>query len=559
MTGTTGGMTGTTGGMTGTTGGMTGTTGGMTGTTGGAGGTSGGAGGATATGGRSMGGRGGGTGTTGGMGPTGGSTGTAGGAGPTGGAGGAAGGGGPTGGNGGDTGGATGTGGSTGTAEPEPVLITSSDGNWWKEGTVTTGSGNATVTVNADQTYQKWIGFGGSFNEKGWDAMAKLSAADRELAIKLLFSKTEGAGFVYGRVPIGASDYGTDRYTLNDNAGDTSMSKFSIERDKQRLIPFIKAALAVNPDIILWATVWTPPPWMKDNNAYDRGNMKGDATTLTAYALYLSKFVQAYAGEGIKIAAVGPQNEPGYPQDYPSCVWSSGTYKDFVANYMGPKFEADIPSTEIWLATMSNPDSASIVSAVMGDQKAKGYIKAIGLQWGMMDQGANYARTYSPLPIIQTEHKCGNYPWEGGYRSDKAPNDVAYANESWGYIRDWIVKQNGNSYNTWNMVLDTIGRSLDNVRPWNQNAPLTVDTGASKLIQTPTYYVFRHASQFVDPGAVRVQTSTNDGFAFKNPDGHIVLVMHTTSASQMSVGIGGTTLTFQAPGNGWVTVNYQGG
>ncbi|MBN1607733.1 MAG: glucosylceramidase [Polyangiaceae bacterium] len=531
----TGGTTGMTGGS-GPIGGSTGTTGGV----GGAGGSTGPTGGRTGRGGTTAAG-----GATGGGAPTGGDGGATGGSAPTGGDGGAA------------TGGSTGTGG--GPVAAEPVLITSSDGNWWKEGTVTTGSGNATITVNASTTYQKWLGFGGSFNEKGWDALSKLSAADRELAIKLLFSKTEGAGFVYGRVPIGASDYGTDRYTLNDNAGDTSMSKFSIERDKQRLIPFIKAALAVNPDIILWATVWTPPPWMKSNNAYDRGSMKGDATTLTAYALYLSKFVQAYAGEGIKIAAVGPQNEPGYEQDYPSCAWSSGTYKDFVANYMGPKFEADSPSTEIWLATMSNPSSTSIVSAVMGDSKAKGYIKAIGLQWGMMDQGANYARTYSPLPIIQTEHKCGNYPWEGGYRSDKAPNDLAYGNESWGYIRDWITKQSGNSYSAWNMVLDTIGRSLDNVRPWNQNAPLAVDTGASKLIQTPTYYVFRHASQFVDPGAVRVQTSTNDGFAFKNPDGHIVLVMKTGGGGQTTVGIGSTTLSFQAPANGWVTLNYQGG
>jgi glucosylceramidase len=204
-------------------------------------------------------------------------------------------------------------------------------------------------------------------------------------------------------------------------------------------------------------------------------------------------------------------------------------------------------------------DDSAHVTAVMGDSKAKGYVKAIGLQWGMMDQGANYASSYSPLPIIQSEHKCGNYPWEGGYKSDKAPNDFAYANESWGYIRDWIIKQKGNGYSAWNMVLDTIGRSMDTVRPWNQNSSLIVDTGAGKLIQTPAYYVFRHAAQFVDPGAVRIQTSASDGFAFKNPDGHIVLVIHTTSAQQMSVGIGTTTLQFQVPGPGWATLNYQGG
>ena len=54
-----------------------------------------------------------------------------------------------------------------------------------------------------------------------------------------------------------------DRYTLDETAGDTAMASFSIERDKQKLIPFIQAALAVKADIHLWGSPWTPPTWMK--------------------------------------------------------------------------------------------------------------------------------------------------------------------------------------------------------------------------------------------------------------------------------------------------------
>ncbi len=447
-----------------------------------------------------------------------------------------------------------------GGATPEPEVITSSNGNWWREVTPTkTSGGSASITVDPNRTHQTWIGFGGCFNEKGWVALSGLGAEERSRALRLLFSKTEGAGFTMGRMPMGASDYALTRYTYNDTANDTSMNSFSIQKDEANLIPYIKAALEINPDLFIWGSPWTPPPWMKDNNAYDKGNMKGDNAILQAYALYFSKYISAYRDQGITISAVAPQNEPGYPQDYPSCLWDGTTFKNFV-NILGPQLQTDAPNVEIWLGTMSNPNAdAAIVDAVLGDGTAKGYIKAIGVQWGMMDNASSYVS--KGVPLHQTEHRCGNYPFSytppagsaGGDQS-RAPNDFNYGLESWYYIRKFI-NDGGHSYSAWNMVLDGVGRSMDTVRPWAQNAPLIVDGG--QLRETPAYYVFRHAAQFVDPGAVRIDTSANDGFAFKNPDGDIVLVMQTNSAQSMSVGIGDTTLSFDGPGQGWVTVNYR--
>jgi len=380
----------------------------------------------------------------------------------------------------------------------------------------------------------------------------QLSADDRNRAIRLLFDVTDGCGFTFGRIPIGSSDYGLSRYTLDDGGTDYQMNNFSIQRDLGCLIPYIQAAQAVKPDIRFWATAWTPPPWMKDNNAYDRGNMKSDSQTLDAYALYLQRFVEAYEAQGIDIEAVGPQNEPGYPQDYPSCTWDSNTFSTFVANHLGPLFASQNVPADIWLATMSNPNSTSIVSAVMGGGGAQ-YITAIGLQWGMEGSASNYSNQYSQ-PVYQTEHKCGNYPWESGYQQT-APNDFAYGEESWGFIKTWI--NNGvNGYSAWNMVLDTVGRSLDDVRPWAQNALLTVDTNSNQLILTPTYYVFRHCAQFVEPGAVRVGTQGGDALAFENPDGSIVVIMKV-SAGQTTVSVGGQTLQFSAPGTGWATIDWN--
>jgi glucosylceramidase len=169
-------------------------------------------------------------------------------------------------------------------------------------------------------------------------------------------------------------------------------------------------------------------------------------------------------------------------------------------------------------------------------------------------QGRVGSSRFYNLPIWQTEHKCGNYPWATPFDAGRAPNDQAYAVESWGLIRDWI-RAGVTAYSTWNMVLDTVGVGIDTTRVWPQNALLTVDTSAKTLTVTPTYYVFRHVSQFVATGAKVVATSGGDSVAFKNPDGSVVAVMYNSGAAKtMIMAAAGKKLQFAMPGNGWATV-----
>lgn len=469
------------------------------------------------------------------------------------------------------------TGGEEGSADPTvvvppPSLITSGQGNFWQIGQVTEGGGAATVTVDDAQTFQAWQGFGGTFNERGWDALEELSAEDRALAIQLLFSSQNGLALTVGRIPIGSSDYGLDRYSLADEPQDLAgdpMQNFSIDRDQNDLIPYIKAALEVNPDIKFWASPWSPPPWMTDNGIdvglpapspgpaefdMDGRAMKSDPLMLQAHAEYLARFVEAYTAEGIAVEAVHPQNEPGWAQNYPSCAWPNNLLTTYIRDYLGPLFETRLPNTEIWLGTMSNTTSDSIVVDVMGDPAAAAYVKGIGLQWGMGD--GNNPVTYQTydVPVMQTEHKCGNYPWLGSY-VEVAPNDYAYAEESWDLFTNWLEK-GVNSYMAWNMVLDTSGRSMDTTRPWGQNTLLTVDRNSDSLIVTPTYFVFRHLSQYVKPGAVRVAVD-GDALAFKNADGSIVTILHNGGGAPAAttLAVGGTTVQFEVPSRGWATVN----
>jgi len=467
------------------------------------------------------------------------------------------------------TGGAPGAGGgggappgSGGSAYTEPQLVVSSPSGWWQTGLPLTevASGTADVTVNDGSPSQTFDGFGGAFNELGWSYLMTLSQSERDRAMNLLFGK-DGCHFTSGRIPIGASDYAVDRYTDDETAGDYGMASFSIDRDKQKLIPYVQAALAVNPDLHLWASAWTPPTWMKSMpykspanvpSAFDGGTMKSDAQTLQAYALYLARFVQEYAKAGINIEMVVPQNEPNFDQNYPSCLWANDTFTKFIGQYLGPTFAAQNITASIFLGTMSNESKDSaLIKAVLADATATNYIKGFGLQWGL----ENHVSDVKPqnLPIWQTEHQAGNNPWESGYKST-APNDQAYAAKSWGWIKSWITK-GVNLYSAWNMVLDKAGKGIDTTRDWAQNALLVVDGG--QLTLTPTFHLFRHISQFVDPGAHLVATQGGDALAFKNPDGTIVVFIFTTSAGKkMTVALGGKTLQFDMPTNGWATINW---
>ena len=253
--------------------------------------------------------------------------------------------------------------------------------------------------------------------------------------------------------------------------------------------------------------------------------MKDDDATLTAFAQYLIKFVQAYAQQGIAVEAISPQNEPNYTGTYPTCGWSPATYTKFVGQYLGPAVADAGLTTKIMLGTSTAAGrTTTIVNSVMGDADARGYVQALGYQWGMLGSVAG-ARNATTSPIWQTEHQCGNYPWASPFDAARAPNDHAYAVESWGLIRDWI-KAGVTAYSAWNMVLDTVGVGIDTTRVWPQNALLTVDTAAKTLNVTPTYHVFRHLSQLVAPGARVVAASGGDALAFKNPDGSLVAVMY---------------------------------
>lgn len=414
------------------------------------------------------------------------------------------------------------------------------------------------ASVDATVRHQTWIGFGGAFTESGWEVLSLLDEPERRRALELLFDAEHGARLVWGRVPIGADGYALDRFTHHEVPDDFALDSFSVERDQQRLIPYIEGALEFAPDLRLWALPWTPPSWMKTNGDFDRGSIIDDAEVLSAYALYLARFIEEYRALGIDIDVLQVQADPEFEFDYPSCLWELEVLLRFVRDHLIPTLLSRDVGVELWLGAFSDYGARAWIDTLMSDPVVAEHVTGFGLQWAALAALSHVVETHD-WPVMQTEHKPGNFPWlEDDFDPERAPNDHGHAVESWGFIRDWILT-GVNAYSAWNLVLDTVGAGLDEVRWWPKSALLVVDRDTRTLQVKPAYYVFRHLSYFVDPGAVRIGVTAAEALAFENPDGSIVTVLFNPEATDVDVALGvkGTVLEFSVPAEGWATVHWK--
>lgn len=371
------------------------------------------------------------------------------------------------------------------------------------------------------ESYQTIEGFGGCFNELGYIALNKLSKDKKEEVIKNLFDKEE-CNFTYCRLPIGANDYAASWYSLNETKGDYEMKNFSIERDKECLIPYIKDAEKYSGKLNLFASPWSPPTWMKFPEVYNYGKLIWEEKNLKAYALYFKKFVEEYEKEGIKINAVHIQNEPIADQKFPSCVWSGKELRDFIKGFIGPLFEESNMDTEIWLGTLNSPyddygdnnwqfgQYNNFANTVLSDKDARKYVGGVGYQWGGKHALMQTKVAYPEMKIIQTENECG-----------EGKNSFEYAEYVFNLM--WTYLMNGAcAYTYWNMVLEEDGVSTWG---WKQNSLVTVTKDRS-IHYNPEYYLMRHFSKYVKPGAVMKGLKgdfAGNALAFENKDGSIVL------------------------------------
>jgi len=375
-------------------------------------------------------------------------------------------------------------------------------------------------------TYQRMEGFGGCFNELGYRALSHLCAQDRDALLRELYAPDQ-ANFNVCRLPIGANDYATDWYSLDETAGDFDLKHFTIERDKHCLIPYIKEAQRYQPEMTLFASPWSPPTWMKDPAVYNWGKLIWTQENLFAYANYFARFVQAYAEEGVRVQQIHVQNEPVANQKFPSCMWTGEELRVFIRDYLGPVLRKHCPKTELWLGTINAPgcdynrlifdkwateDYDYFANVVLTDEEALQYITGVSYQWGGKIAIQRTFESWWPrIRLMQSENECGF-----------GDNTWDYALYVWTMMKHYIGN-GAESYLYWNPVLEPIGRST-----WGdpQNAMVTVDPATKQYTLNPDFYVMKSVSAVVQRGAFRLGMQgpwAADTLAFRNPDGSLAL------------------------------------
>ena len=268
--------------------------------------------------------------------------------------------------------------------------------------------------VITDDTSITWQGFGGCFNELGWIALGHLPEAERAAILDRLFTPGSDLGFTYCRLPIGANDYW---YSHDETAGDFAMEHFSIARDEQHLLPYVRSALARNPDILFFASPWSPPTWLKQPAVYNFGTLIDDPKHYTAYATYFVRFVQAYAAAGVTVSQLHVQNEPMSSQKFPSCVVTGSEFARFIGGYLAPALAKAGLTTEVWLGTLNGPETDDrrtwttyhhYAGLVLEDPAAQAAIRGISYQWAGKYALQLTRLGHPELPMIQSENECGD-------------------------------------------------------------------------------------------------------------------------------------------------------
>lgn len=406
------------------------------------------------------------------------------------------------------------------------------------------------IRILPDQKFQTITGFGGAFTESSAYLLNKLSQKNRDLILKAYFSE-EGANYSLCRTHMNSCDFSLNQYSYTPTE-DKELKDFSVKEDMDDLIPMIKQAQAISKDgFKLFASPWTAPPWMKDNKEWVGGKLLKEY--YPTWALFFSKYIEAYKEQDIELWGFTVENEPhGNGNNWESMHFSPEEMTDFVQHHLGPKLEADGYGDKIILGYDQNRAGIKEwVDVMYATEESSKYYDGTAIHWyestyEVFPDDLQYAHNKAPDKyLIETEgciddevpvwkddawywkKEATDWGWDWASAEDKylhpkyAPVN-RYARDIIGCLNNWV-----DGWVDWNMVLNKQGGPN-----WFKNwciAPVIVDELNDEVYFTPLYYIMTHFSKYIRPGA-KVLGIDNVGSdiiatAAENPDGSTTLVV----------------------------------
>ncbi len=384
------------------------------------------------------------------------------------------------------------------------------------------------VFVDPDKSFQTFLGIGGALTDAAAETFYKMPAEKQKELMTAYFDNKNGIGYTIARTNINSCDFSSDSYTYIEE-GDKELSTFNIAHDKKFKIPFIKEAISTagSSRLHVYASPWSPPAFMKDNNDMLHGG-KLKKEFYQSWANYYAKFIKAYKKEGINIWGVTIQNEPMATQKWESCIYTAEEEKDFLKNALGPVMTKQGLSNVKIIGWDHNRDLLyQRASALLEDPVAAKYLWGIGFHWYETWSGSGPG--FENVKLVHESFPGKNLFFTEGckesFELDKV-NDWPLG-EKYGYnmINDF---NNGSvGFTDWNILLDERG-GPNHVGNFCF-APAIGNTKTGELIYTNAYYYIGQFSKFIKPGAKRIASSASRtqllATAFRNPDGKIVVIV----------------------------------
>ncbi|HAA11777.1 MAG TPA: glycosyl hydrolase [Cytophagales bacterium] len=358
------------------------------------------------------------------------------------------------------------------------------------------------IFVNPRHAFQTFLGIGGAITDASAEVFAQLPADKQEELLKAYYDAEEGIGYTLARTHIHSCDFSSGSYTYVSDE-DPELGTFSIAHDQEFRIPMIKRATeAAGGELLLYASPWSPPAFMKTNNHMLQGG-KLKPEFYESWANYYVKFIQAYEAEGMPIWGLTIQNEPMATQVWESCIYTAEEERDFLKNHLGPTMAAVGLGDKNIIVWDHNRDlMGHRAHTIFDDPEANKYAWGIGNHWYETWTGSTEMNT--TLGEIKAAYPDKQILFTEGCQEAFDPARYQYWPNAERYGRNMINDFNNGSvgWTDWNILLDERGgpNHVENFC----FAPIHGDTQAGELIYTPTYYYMGHFSKYIRPGAKRV-------------------------------------------------------
>jgi glucosylceramidase len=372
------------------------------------------------------------------------------------------------------------------------------------------------LRLNPTTKFQEIVGFGGAFTDATCYTFNQLGPAAREQLFHELFHPSE-MGLSVGRICVGSSDYSTKLYSFDEGEPDPDLARFSIEHDREYILPVLRQARHANPGLFLFSTPWSPPGWMKFNGTMLGGAMRKHY--LPVYAQYYLKFLQGYATEGVTVQALTAQNEVDTDQDgrMPACIWPQEYEIEFVRDHLGPLLESSGMPVKIWILD-HNYNLWGRAMCTLQDTKLRKYSNAIAWHgyYGTPDMMSKVHDAYPEAEMHWTEG--GPDYTDPGYLTDWC---------KWGGTFTDVLNNWCRSITAWNLALDEHGRP--NIGPFPCGGVVTINSQTKEITRSGQYWAFAHYSRVIRRGARRFDSQSAAAdlqhVALENPDGQQVVVV----------------------------------